>query len=151
VNWGAIKQKRNMKKNQQKNILRVLDANFNRAKEGMRVVEDIMRFINGDESCRKLARNIRHGLTKITKDKNLKNAIKERDSIGDPGKKTDKLEMSRASINDVLYANLQRAKESLRVLEEFFKIISPRNVAKLKQLRYNTYSLEKQIFTKQTT
>jgi len=134
-----------VKKDLQNGALRVIDANFNRAKEGLRVIEDILRFIITDETSRKTARHIRHKLTEIIADRSLNHAIKERDPLGDPGKKTDRLEMKRASISDLAYANLQRAKESLRVLEEFYKLISPQKVAALKRLRYRTYFLEKRM------
>jgi len=134
-----------VKKDLQNGALRVIDANFNRAKEGLRVIEDILRFIIKDETSRKTARQIRHKLTEIIADGSLNHAIKERDPLGDPGKITDRLEMKRASIADLACANLQRTKESLRVLEEFCKLISAQKVAALKQLRYRTYSLEKRM------
>lgn len=128
-----------------KKILRVLDVNFNRSKEAMRVVEDICRFVYENDELRKKARLMRHALDKLAKNKMFKDALSSRDSELDLGRKTDVLELSRKNVNDILYANLQRAKESLRVLEEFLKIISPSSVKLLKKIRYNTYSLEKKI------
>ena len=136
-----------MDKNKNK-ILRVIDANYNRAKEGMRVVEDIFRFIEEDDPMRALARAIRHGISKYTPARLLLDAAQTRDSSKDLGRKTDILELSRSSVNDILIANLQRAKEALRVLEECFKITCPKNVAKIKQLRYQLYEAEKEIFAK---
>jgi thiamine-phosphate pyrophosphorylase len=128
-----------------KKILRVLDVNFNRSKEALRVVEDICRFIYENDELRKRARFMRHALDRLAKNKMFKEALLSRDSELDLGKKTDVLELSRKNVSDVLYANLQRAKESLRVLEEFLKIISPSSVKLLKKIRYNTYSLEKKL------
>ena len=124
-------------------MLRVVDANFNRSKEALRVVEDIFRFVLENDKLRKEARALRHALDKITVSKIFKEAVLSRDSESDLGKKTDVLEFDRKTIDDILYANLQRAKESVRVLEEFFKIISAPQVKLLKKIRYDIYSLEK--------
>jgi thiamine-phosphate pyrophosphorylase len=128
--------------------LRVVDANFNRCKEGLRVVEDIFRFILEDDISRKKIRKIRHALDAIGKEKILKKAILERNSIKDLGKLSDSLEMKRKNCIDVLYVNLQRVKESLRVIEEFFKLISPAKVSHIKKIRYEVYAVEKSILCK---
>ena len=131
-----------------KSILRVVDANYNRCKEGLRVVEDIFRFILQDNSLRKKIRKLRHDLDDIANDKVLKKAILSRDSRGDLGRNVDKLEIKRNNIADIFCVNFQRAKESLRVMEEFFKIINPRRVKDIKKIRYQTYTLEKQVIVK---
>ena len=48
-----------------KKLLRVIDANFNRCKEGLRVVEDIFRFCFEDDALRKKIRKIRHSFVGI--------------------------------------------------------------------------------------
>jgi thiamine-phosphate pyrophosphorylase len=126
-----------------KNLLRVVDANFNRSKEALRVIEDIFRFVLENDKLRKKARVLRHSLDRITANKIFKDAVLSRDSESDLGKKTDVLEFNRKTVSDIIYANLQRAKESVRVLEEFLKIISPQQVKLLKKIRYDIYSLEK--------
>jgi len=131
---------------QRKKILRVIDANYNRAKEGMRVVEDIFRFVTEDDTLRLAARTIRHGITRCVDKALLLDAVQTRDSRLDLGRKTDALELSRKDIQSVLTANLQRAKEALRVLEECLKIILPKDVAGIKRLRYKLYDIEKAIF-----
>ena len=130
---------------QNKKLLRIIDANYNRAKEGMRVVEDIFRFVKEDDALRLAARTIRHGVTKCIGSELLFDAVQTRDSRLDLGRKTDALELSRKDIQSVLIANLQSAKEALRVLEECLKIISPKEVAGIKRLRYKLYDVEKQI------
>ena len=128
-----------------KGALRVIDANFNRCKEGLRVVEDIFRFILKQDSLRKILRRLRHSLDKVAQEEILKKAILSRNSKKDPGKECDSLEIKRKDVNSLLYINLQRVKESLRVLEEFFKLIIPRRVPKIKKIRYEIYELEKKI------
>lgn len=127
-----------------KGILRIVDANFNRCKEGLRVVEDIFRFILVNDVLRRKVRRIRHALDSIIQEKLLKDALLCRDSKNDPGKFTDSLEFNRKDANNILYINLQRVKESLRVLEEFFKLIAPRKVALIKKVRYQIYTIEKE-------
>ena len=131
-----------------KGVLRVIDANFNRCKEGLRVVEDIFRFILKEDSLRKISRRLRHCLDKIAQEEILKQAILSRNSTKDLGKKCDALEIKRKDVNNLLYINLQRVKESLRVLEEFFKLIIPQGVARIKKIRYEIYELEKKILKK---
>ena len=126
-----------------KNLLRVVDVNFNRSKEGLRVIEDIFRFVFEDNSSRRKVRTLRHALDAIAQDRLLKEAILNRDSNRDIGKKIDNLETKRSDAKDILYINFQRVKESLRVLEEFFKILLPKRVSEIKKLRYKVYTLEK--------
>lgn len=126
-----------------KGILRAIDVNFNRSKEGLRVIEDIYRFVFINDSLRKKTRILRHELDKIANEKQVKNAFLCRDSVNDLGKKVDYLETNRKSVTDILYANLQRVKESLRVLEEFFKLVVKSKVNLLKKIRYKVYVLEK--------
>ena len=129
-------------------VLRVIDANFNRCKEGLRVVEDIFRFILKQDDLRIILRKLRHSLDEIAQEKILKQAILSRNSKGDLGKKCDNLEIKRKDVNSLIYINLQRVKESLRVLEEFFKLIIPRHVSRIKKIRYEIYELEKKILKK---
>lgn len=129
---------------EKKHILRIVDVNFNRCKEGLRVIEDMFRFILKNDILRKKIRKIRHSLNDIAKEKILKEAILCRDSNDDLGKNTDYLEIKRKNVNSVLYANFQRVKESLRVLEEFFKLIIPCKVSQIKKIRYEIYTLEKE-------
>lgn len=129
----------------EKKYFSIIDANFNRCKEGLRVSEDVFRFIIKNDSLRNKARNFRHQLVHSLDPALVKEAILERDSENDLGKKVDQLENKRNGLWDTLYRNLQRTKESLRVLEEFSKIIDKKNTAKLKNLRYQFYDFEKEI------
>ena len=131
-----------------KEALRVIDANFNRAKEGLRVVEDIFRFVFEEDSLRKKARKLRHALDSIAGEKIFKTAILSRASGNDIGKAFDALEAKRKSCPQILYINLQRVKESLRVLEEFFKLFLPLKVSEVKKIRYQIYALEEKAVKK---
>ena len=130
----------------QKKILRIVDANYNRAKEALRVVEDIFRFCRRNKSSVKRIKLLRHSLTGPFKNKRMfKEMLAQRDSVKDVGRPVDSLELKRGDLEDILYANLQRAKESVRVLEETFKLIDAKSVSRFKSLRYNLYSFEKTI------
>ena len=126
-----------------KKMRRVIDANFNRAKEGLRVCEDLCRFfINQKEMTRKY-KDVRHKLTEIIKKWDLGEIIGARDIEGDVGRRSSKSELQRTKANDIFYANSQRVKESIRVLEEFSKIFDRKAAENLKKLRYKIYSIEK--------
>jgi thiamine-phosphate pyrophosphorylase len=131
-----------------KHVLQIIDVNFNRSKEGLRVVEDIFRFILKDDNLRRKLRKLRHSLDYLSQEKILKKAILNRNAKADLGKNTDSLELKRESSLDVLYINLQRAKESLRVLEEFLKLLALKKVSFIKKIRYDLYILEKEVLKK---
>ena len=131
-----------------KKLYRIIDANFNRAKEGLRVCEDICRFfLNGKEATKKY-KEARHRLTAIVSSLPVFQIIQARDIQRDVGKASIAQEFKRESVSDIFYANSQRVKESLRVLEELTKLINDRLAYDLKQLRYQIYALEKEIAKK---
>ncbi|MBF0385234.1 MAG: thiamine-phosphate pyrophosphorylase [Candidatus Omnitrophica bacterium] len=133
-----------MKINKQK-ILRVLDANFNRAKEGLRVCEDICRFWLNDVKLSKGYKDIRHKLTEAINTLELKALIASRDIEGDVGKGSSLSEKDRKGLSDIFFANSQRVKESTRVLEEFAKLLDKDISGRIKEVRYGAYDLEKKI------
>ncbi|MFT5170126.1 MAG: thiamine-phosphate pyrophosphorylase [Candidatus Omnitrophota bacterium] len=132
----------------QNKILRVIDANFNRTKEGLRVCEDICRFMMNDATATRRFKDIRHGVTEAIGSLKLKQLIEARSIERDVGRDTTDSELSRGQVKDILYANMQRVKESMRVLEEFMKIKNPKIAVNIKQLRYKVYALEQRIITK---
>ncbi|MFH2144803.1 MAG: thiamine-phosphate pyrophosphorylase [Candidatus Omnitrophota bacterium] len=130
----------------QKKILRLLDANLNRAKEALRVIEDIARFILDDKSLTYRIKDIRHGITEAAKSSGIykKNAsIAARSVKTDVGKTDIISEVKRNDYSDIFFANFQRAKESTRCLEEFFKLYDIKAAKFLKKLRYKLYAVEK--------
>lgn len=132
---------------EQKKILRVIDVNLNRCREGLRVIEDTFRFICENDMLRRKIRRIRHTLDTILNDKRLaQKLIKTRNTKNDLGKTTNKLEMQRENLFDIVYVNFQRAKESTRVLEELFKVVDKHKVRLLKKIRYQIYAVEKEAF-----
>mgnify|MGYP003394380286 CR=1 FL=1 len=131
-------------------ISRIIDANFNRSREALRVCEDIARFFLEDSSATKKLKSLRHGISDILKKcpDFSKNLIFSRESRYDIGKKTTFSEVKRKNVSDIFYANMERAKESLRVLEELSKIENASMSRSFKKLRFRVYTLEKEINAK---
>ena len=128
-----------------KGTFRIIDANFNRAKEGLRVCEDISRFIMDAGDLTKIYKGIRHQLTDCIRSLELKELVHARDIERDVGKTSTPAEARREKIEDIFYANSQRVKESIRVLEEFSKLFQKKTAQKLKEIRYKVYGLERKM------
>ena len=122
-------------------LFRTIDANINRFKEGIRVVEDILRY-EYNSSLAKELKNMRH----IILD-DYEKFVKFRDSNNDILKLSTKSEQIRTSIKDIIISNLKRAQESARVLEESFKLYNINISEKFKQIRYKLYAIEKEILS----
>jgi thiamine-phosphate pyrophosphorylase len=125
--------------------LRILDANANRAREALRVLEDYARFaLNHDELSAKL-KEVRHVLATVLKDR-VADAILHRDTPGDVG--TDNKTASEAKRDDltsVVTAAGKRLGEALRVIEELLKTQDARQAATVESIRYRFYDLEQAI------
>ena len=122
-----------------------MDANLNRAKEGLRVCEDICRFVWDQKIWTRRFKDIRHQLTAAAAGLGGAKLIGARDIERDIGKKTILPEMKRGDVDDIFFANVQRVKESVRVLEEFAKIRHGDLAEGFKKLRYQVYALERKI------
>jgi thiamine-phosphate pyrophosphorylase len=71
--------------------------------------------------------------------------LKERKSLQDVGRRIYINELKRNSYQDIFFANIQRVKESIRVLEEFSKLKNVNAAIKFKEIRYGIYEIEKKI------
>lgn len=128
------------------NTYRILDANINRAKEGLRVCEEIARFILNSRSLTLELKKIRHKIDSLLKYLPAKESlISKRQSLADVGKGTYASELNRKNCQDIFFANIQRVKESLRVLEEFTKLSDIKTAVNFKRIRYGIYEIEKKI------
>ncbi len=125
-------------------IFRIIDANANRAREGLRVVEEISRFILENGELTSEWKKARHRITAILSELPDKSLIKERNSDSDVGKESYvQEEGERVDYREVALVNAGRAEEGVRVLEEFSKLVDPEIGKQLKKLRFDIYSLEK--------
>ena len=129
-------------------VYRILDANLNRVAEGMRVCEEVVRFILNDRKLTSQFKNMRHQIFKITDASLRKKFIEKRNSQQDVGRSLLHGELKRRNYQDIFFANIQRVKESIRVLEEFYKLIDKKNFIKLKGLRFTAYEIEKKVSIK---
>lgn len=116
---------------------RILDANLNRLREGIRVIEDIARYILEDKTLASNLKAIRHKAriesTNLLESRNIKNDIL---------KTSIKSELARNSLQNIIIANFKRTQESARVLEEILKLDSTPLAEKFKNIRYELYDIE---------
>jgi thiamine-phosphate pyrophosphorylase len=127
-------------------VLRILDANLNRSREGLRVCEDVTRFVLNSDALSRKIKSLRHGIASAMKGLPAKPArlLGSRDPRGDVGRSSRLgTEMRRSGPLDIFMANMQRAKESLRVLEEFSKLVDRASAVKFQRLRFRAYEIEK--------
>ncbi|WP_019500947.1 thiamine phosphate synthase [Pseudanabaena sp. PCC 6802] len=123
-------------------LCRILDANLDRAREGLRVIEEWCRFGLENAALTEECKRSRQELAVWHTD-DLRSA---RDTIGDPGTGlSHQNEETRSDIDALLRANLSRVQEALRVLEEYGKIYNSDMAAAVKQIRYRVYVLESNV------
>ena len=120
------------------NYLRLIDANLNRLREGIRVVEDIFRYVYNDKQTALKLKELRHK----ARTNNYNELLETRDVKNDVLRASIKSEQNRSDMNSILIANFKRAQESSRVLEEFCKLISIEDSETFKYIRYELYNLE---------
>jgi thiamine-phosphate pyrophosphorylase len=127
-------------------IHRTIDANLNRVCEGLRVLEDIARFVIGDKGISREFKSVRHYFSKLPKSDNPY-LIEARNADDDIGAEHD-LTSSHKTLNDVVRANAKRVQEGIRVLEELAKLPEASELCsflELRRQRYAVYSLEKRL------
>lgn len=123
-------------------ILRLVDANLNRCREALRVLEDTARFVWDERRLFESFRSARHGLDRMSRPL-YPDLIAERESGSDRGRKIR--EPGRRGLRGLVTANFKRCGESLRVLEEYGKLFSARGAARMKAMRFRIYRLEKDV------
>jgi thiamine-phosphate pyrophosphorylase len=129
-------------KGQKTAIERILDANLDRSREGIRVIEEWCRFGLDDRTLANECKEIRHEIARWHSIE-LKAA---RDTAGDVGTElTHRREETRETIDGLLQANLGRVQEALRAIEEYGKLYDANLGAAFKNLRYRVYRLESKL------
>ncbi len=124
-------------------LFRLVDANLNRLKEGIRVIEDINRYLYDNQAVASTLKELRH-LATID---NYLELLPHRDIQNDVLKRSTKTELKRESVESLLLANYKRAQEASRVLEEAFKLIDAKKSEDFKTIRYALYALEQENLT----
>jgi thiamine-phosphate pyrophosphorylase len=132
-------------------MLRIVDANLNRIGEGLRLLEDITRFLLDDPDLSQQLKALRHDLTPTQPE--LREALLgARRAEDDVGMSLDiSGEGERSDAAGLASANSRRIEQSLRVLEEITKIPGQDfgfDWEKLKEARFRVYELEQSILLK---
>ena len=128
-------------------IAQIIDANLDRAREGLRVLEDWARFALGRKDIVKSIKNFRQNLGK----QHLKVYKKSRNFIQDDCAGLSHPEQFRRnSTSSIISSNAARVQEALRVIEEFSRDHN-RNLCKISsEIRYEIYNLEIELIEAQS-
>ncbi len=128
-------------------LYRIVDANLNRLREALRVVEEYVRFLTAHEELTAQLKRMRHSLRELESRVGRERLLASRDTLTDPlASATRPEELDRESVDDVMSANCKRAQEAARVLEEYLKATRLADLsAPAKMLRFNLYAFEKRL------
>jgi thiamine-phosphate pyrophosphorylase len=130
----------------ERSAYRIIDANFNRAREALRVMEDYCRFVLNCASLSGRAKELRHQLSALVARLDADRLLCSRDTPGDVGigQKIDSA-LGRTDLKDTLTAAGKRLPEALRVLAETLRPADQALAEQIERLRYDAYRLEKDI------
>ncbi len=123
---------------------RIVDANLNRCREGLRTAEEYARFVLGDRGQAGAIRALRHDLV-ASSDRcfDRQEVVSARDSASDVGAAADT--KSRTSSADVAAAALARAGGAFRTIEEYGALLAKNAAGDFAALRFRLYAIEKEI------
>ncbi|NIA07870.1 MAG: thiamine phosphate synthase [Actinobacteria bacterium] len=132
-----------------KGVARILDANFNRSRESLRVMEDYARFVLNNGQLSGTIKQARHKLREIIEALGGTKLLHGRNTPGDVGTELNASgEMKRTDTTAVVTAACKRVVEGLRVMEEFSKTIPGQAGRQLEQIRYQCYEWEVQLLSR---
>jgi thiamine-phosphate pyrophosphorylase len=121
---------------------RIIDANSNRAMEGLRTLEEYARFRLELPELNEQLKQVRHELGATLASLDRAQLLASRDTAGDVGTKFEVAgESRRDSLEAVVTAAAQRVQQALRCLEEYGKVLSPPFARRVEGLRYRVYDL----------
>ena len=128
-----------------KSVLRLIDANANRALEGLRVCEEVIRFHFEAPALFRRSRALRHAIAQAVTRLPIspRELVRARESGRDVGRSSPASRV--ATLERLMIINLQRTKESLRTLEECARLIAPRHTGTFQRLRFRTYEVERDL------
>jgi thiamine-phosphate pyrophosphorylase len=126
--------------------LRIIDAALNRAGEGLRVVEDYVRFVLDDPFLTRQTKMLRHELGQAAALVPAADRHAARDTAADVGTHiSNASEVRRGDAWDVCAASFKRTEQALRSLEEYGKLIDAEFASRCEAIRYRLYTLEKAV------
>jgi len=127
-------------------VYRIIDANFNRAREALRVIEEFCRFALNSGPLTGRVKSLRHELSAAVGKLDAGRLLASRDTLGDVGVgKTVHEQLRRSDLSDCLAAACKRLTEALRALGETAQTLNPQVADTVEKLRYTAYTLEKDI------
>lgn len=127
-------------------VYRIIDANFNRAREAIRVIEEYCRFCLNSTQLFERTKCLRHDLSSTISQIDAKRLITSRDTPGDVGVgKIVEQQLRRESLTDCCTAACKRLTEALRALAEVIQTQNKPAAEKIENIRYAAYTLEKDI------
>ena len=135
-------------------IYRVLDANLNRLREALRVIEEYYRFIDERPAVCGRLKKLRHGVAGIERALGRSNLLANRDTAGDcfaDKNRPEELDRGGGALGALLAANFKRGQEACRVIEEYAKVADgardgSRLSEKAKKVRFALYAFEKELY-----
>jgi len=131
-------------------VLRMLDANANRAREALRIMEDVARFVLDDRELSQAMKDLRHELSSVIRELGVDDAmlLSARDTPGDVGTtNTNSGEANRPTLAAVVASAAGRFAEAIRTIEECAKLLRPDVAAwkRAEQCRYAGYELDRRL------
>lgn len=134
--------------NNYNNDYALLDACLARSREGLRVLDEVARFVLRNEELFSKIKVMRHVLQNLELmfgpaqilEARRKTDLGEQKKVGG--------EQERRNLFNIVRANVNRITESLRVLEEFSKIYLPAKTILIEGMRYDIYRIEREILIK---
>lgn len=156
-------------------VFRIIDANLNRAREALRVMEEFARFGLDDATLSGAAKAIRHALGQVAADferqlglgddqlapeggapvsppwqrgegERSDALVRSRDIVGDVGRESGTpSEYKRSDAAHVTSAAAKRLSEALRAIEEYGKTIDPSFAVAVEKIRYEGYELQRRL------
>jgi len=119
-------------------LLRMADANANRAAEALRTLEDAARFVLGDSVLSRRFKTLRHDLHAALEGVESLRLAAARDAAGDPAGAGTSVPSRRGAV-EVVAAGVSRLGESLRALEEALRVLRPEAAERVERIRYLGY------------
>jgi thiamine-phosphate pyrophosphorylase len=129
---------------------RIIDANLNRAGEGLHLLEELARLAVNDAELTRQLKTMRHEVLLGDLDFNQE-LIQSRDSKSDVGIDIELPGEEGRELPIIVVANARRVQEALRVLEELAKIpdTTPRlDPNKFKKARFDLYTIEQELLSR---
>lgn len=123
--------------------IRIIDANANRVREALRVLEEAARFLVQDPALSQTLKQMRHDFSQALPA--AIDLVQHRDTPGDVGTSlTTAAEQTRSDLTSVVTAAGSRLSEALRAIEEYSKLADldasfHRLAAAAEALRYQSY------------